>query len=151
MGIVTGSGAESAGAARKASGGNVSGGNVSGANGVGRPVPGGGPLATWLIGRIVTLVVALLLYGYATWSGIGNFLGVQNQRLQLGLDLSVIGWASTITLVVLPVLLFAAGIVITRRMRVSHTVFTFALGFAIVSVVNLDIVLALPLTSIFVT
>ena len=151
MGIVTGAGTASGGGVRKASAGNVSGGNVSGANGVGRPVPGGGPLATWLIGRIVTLVVALLLYLYATWSGIGNFLGVQNQRLQLGLELSVVGWASTITLVVLPVLLFAAGIVITRRMRVRHTVFTFALGFALVSVVNLDIVLALPLTSIFVT
>ena len=141
MGIVTGARIDSAGAAGEASGRNVA----------GRDVPGGGPLATWLIGRIVTLVAALLLYGYATWSGIGNFLGVQNQRLQLGLDLSVVGWASTITLVVLPVLLFAVGIVITRRMRVSHTVFTFALGFAIISVVNLDIVLALPLTSIFVT
>jgi hypothetical protein len=104
-----------------------------------------------VIGRIITLVVALLLYGYATWSGVGNFLGVQNQRLQLGLDLTVVGWASIITLVVLPVLLCAACAVITRRMRMSRTVFTFALGFAIVSVVTLDIVLALPQTSIFVT
>jgi len=104
-----------------------------------------------VIVRIVTLVVSLLLYGYATWSGVGNFLGVQNQRLQLGLDLTPVGWASTLTLVLLPALLFVACIVITLRMRVSHTVFTFALGFAIVSVVTLDIVLALPLTAIFAT
>lgn len=100
-------------------------------------------------GRIVTWAVSLLLYGYATWSGVGNFLGVQNQSLQLGLGLTPVGWAATLTLVLLPVLLFVAGIVLTRRMRVSHTVFTFALGFAIVSVVNLDIVLALPQTAIY--
>jgi hypothetical protein len=116
-----------------------------------RPVPGGVPLALWLTARIVTLLVAFLLFGYATWSGIGNFLGVQNQRLQLGLDLTPLGWASTITLVLLPVLLFAACIIVTRRMRVSHTVFTFALGYVIVSVVSLDIVLALPQTAIFAT
>ncbi|MCF8541071.1 MAG: hypothetical protein K9H50_04845 [Aurantimicrobium sp.] len=104
-----------------------------------------------MIGRIVTWTVALLLYGYATWSGIGNFVGVQNQGLQLGLDLTPLGWASTLTLVLLPALLFVAGIVITRRMRLSHTVYTFALGFAIVSVVTLDIVLALPATAIYAT
>jgi len=104
-----------------------------------------------VVGRIVTWAVALLLYGYATWSGVGNFLGVQNQSLQLGLDLTPLGWASTLTLVLLPALLFFACIVVTRRMRVSHTVYTFALGFAVVSVVTLDIVLALPLTAIFAT
>jgi hypothetical protein len=78
-------------------------------------------------------------------------LGVQNQRLQLGLDLTPLGWASTLTLVLLPVLLFAACIIITRRLRVSHTVFAFALGYAVVSVVSLDIALALPQTAIFAT
>jgi hypothetical protein len=102
-----------------------------------------------VIGRIVTSAVSLLLYGYATWSGVGNFLGVQNQSLQLGLGLTPVGWAATLTLVLLPVLLFVAGLVITRRMRVRHTVFTFALGFAIVSVVTLDIVLALPQAAIY--
>ena len=116
-----------------------------------RPVPGGARLSVWLTARIVTLVVSFLLYGYATWSGVGNFLGVQNQSLRLGLDLTPVGWASTIALVLLPVLLFVAGIVITRRMRVSHTVFTFALGYAIVSVVTLNIVLALPQTAIYAT
>lgn len=116
-----------------------------------RPVPGGTSLALWLTCRIVTLLVALLLFGYATWSGIGNFLGVQNQRLQLGLDLTPLGWASTLTLVLLPVLLFVVCIIVTRRMRVTHTVFTFALGYVIVSVVSLDIVLALPQTAIFAT
>ena len=116
-----------------------------------RPVPGGVPLALWLTARIVTLVLAFLLFGYATWSGIGNFLGVQNQRLQLGLDLTPLGWGSTLTLVLLPVLLFVVCIIVTRRMRVTHTVFTFALGYVIVSVVSLDIVLALPQTAIFAT
>jgi len=116
-----------------------------------RPVPGGVTLALWLSSRIVTLLIAFLLFGYATWSGIGNFLGVQNQRLQLGLDLTPLGWASTLTLVLLPVLLFVVCIIVTRRMRVSHTVFTFALGYAIVSVVSLDVVLALPQTAIFAT
>ena len=116
-----------------------------------RPVPGGAPLAVWLITRIVTIVVSFLLFGYAAWSGVGNFLGVQNQSLQLGLGLTPVGWVATLTLVVLPVILFAACIVITRRMRVSHTVFTFAVGFAIVSVVTLNIVLALPQTAIYAT
>jgi hypothetical protein len=62
-----------------------------------------------------------------------------------------VGWVATLTLVVLPVILFVACIVITRRMRVSHTVFTFAVGFAIVSVVTLNIVLALPQTAIYAT
>jgi hypothetical protein len=78
-------------------------------------------------------------------------LGVQNQSLQLGLGLTSVGWVATLTLVVLPVILFVACIVITRRMRVSHTVFTFAVGFAIVSVVTLNIVLALPQTAIYAT
>ena len=105
----------------------------------------------WLIARIVTIVASCLLFGYAAWSGVGNFLGVQNQSLRLGLDLTPVGWGATLTLVVLPVILFAACIVITRRMRVSHTVFTFAVGFAIVSVVTLNIVLALPQTAIYAT
>jgi hypothetical protein len=87
----------------------------------------------------------------ATWSGVGNFLGVQNQSLQLGLGLTAVGWAATLTLVLLPVLLFVTGIVITRRLRVSHTVFTFALGYALDSVVTLNIVLALPQTAIYAT
>lgn len=104
-----------------------------------------------VVGRIVTWAVSLALYGYATWAGFSNFVGVQNQSLQLGLSLTPVGWGATLTLVLLPILLFVAGIVITRRMRVSHTVFTFGLGFAIVSVVTLDIVLALPQTAIYAT
>jgi hypothetical protein len=104
-----------------------------------------------VIGRIVAWAVSLLLFGYATWAGFQEFVGVLNQSLQLGLDLTPVGWAAIVTLVVLPVVLYAAGIVITRRMRVSHTVFTFALGYAIVSVVTLNIVLALPQTAIYAT
>ena len=132
--------------------------NASGSTVAVRGVPGGGSLAALLIGHIITIVVALLLCGYATWSGIGNFLGVQNQRLQLGLDLSVVGWASIITLVVLPGIMFFACVAViiliavsAQKLRLRVTIYAFALGFAIVSVVNLDIVLALPLTSIFVT
>ena len=131
--------------------GIVSAAATSGSSATKRPVPGGAPLAVWLIARIVTIVVSFLLFGYAAWSGVGNFLGVQNQSLQLGLGLTPVGWVATLTLVVLPVILFAACIVITRRMRVSHTVFTFAVGFAIVSVVTLNIVLALPQTAIYAT
>lgn len=116
-----------------------------------RPVPGGAPLGVWLIARILTIVVSFLLYGYAAWSGVGNFLGVQNQSLRLGLDLTLVGWVAPLTLVVLPVVLFAACIVITRRMRVSHTLFTFAVGFALISVITLNIVLALPQTAIYAT
>jgi hypothetical protein len=111
-----------------------------------------------VVGNLVVVVVALLLSIYGVWSGVGNFLGVQNQRLQLGLDLSVVGWASIITLVVLPAVVFllcAAVIIVVairaRALRVRATLFVFALGFAIVSVVSLDIVLALPLTAIFAT
>jgi hypothetical protein len=113
--------------------------------------PGGGPMALWLVGRIVIVVVGFFFCGYGAWSGFGNFIGVQNERLQLGLDLTVLGWASTVTLVVLPVAIFIACLIITRRMRLPQMAFTFALAITLMSVITLDIVLALPQTAIFAT
>ncbi len=111
-----------------------------------------------VVGNLVIVVVALLLSIYGVWAGVGNFLGVQNQSLQLGLDLTVVGWASIITLVMLPAVMFLVCVAViiviairTRALRVRAALFVFALGFAIVSVVTLDIVLALPQTAIYAT
>lgn len=113
--------------------------------------PGGGPIGPWLIGRIVVILVSFAFFGHAVWAGVGNFLGVQNERFSFGLEVSTIGWIATGALIVLPVIVFIVCIIVTRRMRLGTMIFAFAVGIALTSVVNLDVVLALPQTVIFVT
>lgn len=113
--------------------------------------PGGRPLGPWLLGRIAVILVAFAFFGYSVWAGIGNFLGVQNERFAFGLEVSLFGWIATGALVVLPIVVFAVCIIVTRRMRLGPMIFVFAAGAALTAVVNLDVVLALPTTVIFVT
>lgn len=113
--------------------------------------PGGRPLGPWLVGRIAVILVAFAFFGYSVWAGVGNFLGVQNERFAFGLEVSPVGWIATGALVVLPVIVFAVCIVVTRRTSLGTMIFIFAVGVALTAVVNLDVVLALPPTVIFVT
>lgn len=101
------------------------------------------------ITRILIIVIAGLLLAYDVWEGFGNFTGIQQQRLQLGLNLTAIGWASTALLIFMPVLLFIGTIILTRKMRLTLLALSFGLAVAVSALISLDIVLAVPVTAIF--
>lgn len=101
------------------------------------------------ITRILVIVIAGLLLAYDVWEGFGNFTGIQQQRLQLGLNLTAVGWASTALLIFLPVVLYVATIIVTRKMTMPLLALSFGLAVAVSALISLDIVLAVPVTAIF--
>ena len=101
------------------------------------------------ITRILIIVIAGLLLAYDVWEGFGNFTGIQQQRLQLGLNLTLLGWLSTALLIFLPVVLFVVTIIVTRTMRLPLLALSFGLTVAVSALISLDIVLAVPVTAIF--
>ena len=128
------------------------------------PAPRTGPWAFATIIRLVTVVVIFvvfsLFYGYATWAGWGNFLGIQNQRLQLGLNLTPLGWFVIIADVAIPALAFIAiflsffihatlAVRHVRPIRVGLWFGLLLIGVLLVAVINLDLVLGVPQTAMF--
>ncbi len=123
-----------------------------------------GPWAFNTIARLVVTVVFFVLFGlvyaYNTWAGWGNFLGIQNQRLQLGLNLTGLGWFVIIADVVIPALVYI-GIFLAffihavlavrnvRPMRVWLWLWLLVIGLVVVAVVNLDLVLGVSQYAIF--
>ncbi len=90
-----------------------------------------------------------LFFAWNVWAGVGNFLGIQNQRLQLGLALTPLGWFVIILDVFAPVLLFVAAILFARSK--SRWMFTGVLLLALLisAVVNLDLVLGVSQLAMF--
>lgn len=90
-----------------------------------------------------------LFFAWNVWAGVGNFLGIQNQRLQLGLELTPVGWIVIFADVLVPIVVFALAVILARRK--TRWVFTgaLALGLLLVAVINLDLVLGVPVTAMF--
>ena len=90
-----------------------------------------------------------LFFAWNVWAGIGNFLGIQNQRLQLGLNLTALGWFVIILDVFAPVLLFVAAIIFARKKSRWMFAGTLLLALLISAVVNLDLVLGVSQLAMF--
>ncbi|MEN9751163.1 MAG: hypothetical protein RLZZ600_210 [Actinomycetota bacterium] len=92
-----------------------------------------------------------LFFAWNVWAGIGNFLGIQNQRLQLGLDLTVLGWFVILLDVFAPILLFVAAILVGRKLSRWAFAGVLLLALLLVAVINLDLVLGVPVSAMFAT
>jgi hypothetical protein len=106
------------------------------------------------VGGIVVIKTAIagffgLFFAWNVWAGIGNFLGIQNQRLQLGLELTALGWFVIILDVVAPILMFVAAVLIARRASRWAFAGVLLVALLVVAVVNLDLVLGVPVTAMF--
>ena len=92
-----------------------------------------------------------LFFAWNVWAGIGNFLGIQNQRLQLGLELTALGWFVIVLDVIAPILLFVTALLVARRARRWAFAGVLFLALLLVAVINLDLVLGVPVTAMFAT
>jgi len=90
-----------------------------------------------------------LFFAWNVWAGVGNFLGIQNQRLQLGLELTALGWFVIILDVLAPVLLFVAAILVARKQSRWMFAGVLLLALLLTAVINLDLVLGVPVTAMF--
>lgn len=90
-----------------------------------------------------------LFFAWDVWAGVGNFLGIQNQRLQLGLALTPLGWFVIILDVLAPILFFVAAVVFARKKSRWMFAGVLTLALLLVAVVNLDLVLGVPVTAMF--
>jgi uncharacterized membrane protein len=101
-----------------------------------------------------------LFFAYDVWEGIGNFLGVENQAVQLGLGITTLGWVIMYANVFLPAVVWIALattliVVVVRRMRAGAIipVWRFAvlltLGLLITAAISADLVLGVPAGAIF--
>lgn len=90
-----------------------------------------------------------LFFAWNVWAGIGNFLGIQNQRLQLGLELTVLGWFVIILDVLAPILLFATAVLVARKKSRWMFAGVLLLALLLTAVINLDLTLGVPVTAMF--
>ena len=90
-----------------------------------------------------------LLFAYDVWEAVGNFVGIQSQALTLGLGISVFGWIVLLAAMVLPVIIFVLALLWSRKMNMGRMFLVFVIGFAVSSVLSLDIVLGTTAYQIF--
>jgi hypothetical protein len=92
-----------------------------------------------------------LLFAWFVWAGVGNFLGIQNQRFQLGLQLTAVGWIVIFLDVLAPIILFVAALLVARKAPIRRFAGTLLVALLLTAVINLDLVLGVPVTAIFAT
>jgi len=113
-----------------------------------------------ILANIALFAVFGLLFAYDVWEGIGNFLGVENQAVQLGLGITTLGWVIMYANVFLPavvwiVLAVALVVAIVRRIRAGAVVpvwrfaVLLALALVLTAVISADFVLGVPAQAIF--
>ena len=110
--------------------------------------------------NVALLAVFGLFFAYDVWEGIGNFLGVENQAVQLGLGITPLGWVIMYANVFLPAVVWIALaitliVVVVRRLRRGENIpvwrFAALLTVALVltAVISADFVLGVPAQAIF--
>jgi hypothetical protein len=90
-----------------------------------------------------------LFFAWDVWAGVGNFLGIQNQRLQLGLALTPLGWLVIILDVLVPIVFFIAALLLGRKKSRWMFAGVLLVALLVTAVVNLDLVLGVPVTAMF--
>ncbi len=96
------------------------------------------------LGGWIVVVVGALLLADDVWEALGNFIGVNYQRLSLGLALTGWGWFFLTFAVLAPIILFFLAMFITRKMTAWRTLAIYLVTVMISAVIALDITLAAP-------
>jgi hypothetical protein len=84
-------------------------------------------------------VVFAFLFAYHLWGGIANFIGVVSTFSSFGVAVTGSIWALIIAYAVVPIVVYLAALVVGRTLPNWARIVTFTVGFAVVSVISLDI------------
>ncbi|QJU54290.1 hypothetical protein SCB71_14175 [Herbiconiux sp. KACC 21604] len=84
-------------------------------------------------------VVAAFFYAYHLWGGVANLIGVVSTFSSYGVELSGSVWALVIGYAVVPIVVYLAALFVGRTLTNLGRIVVFAVGFAVVSVISLDI------------
>ena len=84
-------------------------------------------------------VIFAFLYAYHLWGGIANLIGVVTTFSSFGVAVTAGIWTLVIAYAVVPIVIYAAALVVGRRLSNLGRVVVFAVGFAVVSAISLDI------------
>jgi hypothetical protein len=84
-------------------------------------------------------VVAAFFYAYHLWGGIANLVGVASAFAGLGIELSGSIWALVVAYAVTPLIVYVAALLVGRTLSNLGRILVFAVGFAVVSVISLDL------------
>jgi hypothetical protein len=101
----------------------------------------GGAMKRGVGGWILVILFGVLL-AHDVWEGLGNVLGKYYESVQLGLELSWIGWLILGTNLLAPVVLFIIGLIATRRKGFGDALIVWILIVLISAIIGADIVLA---------
>jgi hypothetical protein len=84
-------------------------------------------------------VIFAFLFAYHLWGGIANLIAVVSTFSTFGVAVTAEIWALVIAYAVVPVVIYAAALVVGRRLSNFGRIVVFVVGFAVVSVISLDI------------
>ncbi|CAB4556071.1 unannotated protein [freshwater metagenome] len=92
-------------------------------------------------GWLLVILFGVLL-GHDVWEGAGNVIGKYYESLQLGLELTWVGWLILGTNLLAPVVLFIIGLVATRRKSFGDALLIWILAVLVAAIAGADVVLA---------
>lgn len=94
------------------------------------------------VGGWILIILFGVLLAHDVWEGVGNVLGKYYESLQLGIEISWIGWLILGTDLLAPVVLFVIGALATRRRSFGAALVIWILVVLISAIVGADITLA---------
>ncbi|WP_291055090.1 hypothetical protein [Herbiconiux sp.] len=84
-------------------------------------------------------VIFAFLYAYHLWGGIANLVGVVSLLNQVGAEADGGLWALIIGYAIVPIVVYAAALLVGRTLRTWERAVVFAVGFCVVSVISLSL------------
>lgn len=84
-------------------------------------------------------VIFAFLYAYHLWGGIANLVGVLALLNQVGAEPDGGLWALIIGYAIVPIVVYAAALLVGRTLRNWERAVVFAVGFCVVSVISLSL------------
>lgn len=84
-------------------------------------------------------VVFAFLYAYHLWGGIANLIGVLSLLNSVGSSGDALIWTLVVSYLVVPIVVYAAALLVGRTLRNGERIVVFVVGFAVVSVLSLSL------------
>jgi len=84
-------------------------------------------------------VLFAFLYAYHLWGGLANLVGVVSTFSSFGVEMGGSVWTLVIAYAAVPIVVYAAALLVGRTLRNGERAVVFVVGFAVVSVISLGI------------
>lgn len=105
----------------------------------------GARITTWVLGILLTL-----LYASTVIAATGNLVLLPKVGAEMGYDVTAFGWFWLWFGILMPVLVFGLALLIGRKRRAATRLFVLFAGLAVVSVLQLEVLLVVPQSAFFV-